>query len=85
MENEIKDKWQATVTDDNEPYVYSEVTGDTIAIINTSERSSSKIDSDMKLIAAAPELLELIHWISKVTNSPEIGIRCDKLIKKATA
>lgn len=38
--------------------------------------------ANAKLIAAAPEMLELIQWISKVTNSPEIGIRCDKLMIK---
>lgn len=44
----------------------------------------NETQANAKLIAAAPELLALVQWISKVTNNPEIGIKCDKAIYKAT-
>lgn len=40
--------------------------------------------ANAKLIAAAPDLLQLVQWITRVTNNPEIGIKCDAAIKKAT-
>ena len=64
----IKDNWQATVNDDNEPYVYSDVTGDTVAFINTDERSGEKIDADMRLISAAPNLLAALQEVIKISD-----------------
>lgn len=33
--------------------------------------------------AAMDELYNLIQWISRVTNNPEIGIKCDKALQNA--
>lgn len=35
------------------------------------------------LIAQAPAMYKLLQWISRATNNPEIGIKCDAIIKKA--
>ena len=41
------------------------------------------VNERQSLIDSNRELLELVKWISKVTNSPEIGIKCDKAISNA--
>lgn len=59
--------------------------GRIIAVIDTHpNHNENEIIPNTKLIAAAPEMLELIQWITRVTNNPEIGIKCDAVIKKAT-
>lgn len=41
------------------------------------ERENQELRTQNKL------LLETLRWVSKVTNSPEIGIRCDKAVKQS--
>lgn len=40
-------------------------------------------EEDAILLAQSNAMLKLIQWISRVTNNPEIGIKCDAMIKKA--
>ncbi len=42
-----------------------------------------EVRSNAILLSQSKEMLKLLQWITKATNSPEIGIRCDKMINKA--
>lgn len=53
-----------------------------IAVV-TGEMGSDAI-SNVDLMTASKDMYKLIQWISRVTNNPEIGIKCDAMIKKAT-
>lgn len=46
------------------------------------EADPEEKQANANVLAAGPEMLELLQWITKATNCPEIGLRCDKLIKK---
>lgn len=53
------------------------------AIKWTQKAITKALTERQRLLDSNKELLETLKWVSKVTNSPEIGIRCDKTIHNA--
>lgn len=83
-------EWRVSATGFEEAFILRIINGErlddfTVCYIPKGDNKEEDVmgEADAKLIACAPEMLSLLQWISKNTNSPAIGFACSILIKKA--